>query len=485
MVKSTAAQQKGSHPHTDYDKMPDHGSITQRIEAEVLLELCANLLTLDPKLQEWSFAHASVAEYFEANHFTQFQAHAYIASISLGVLMDSSTSWTARQPVGAVKELQVPLDSEVVGLRTMEKHGTMEMSGRGARGLSPTGDLTDDFEFSESTLGQFPLITYAAKFWAMHVATVDKLLLDPDVGKAGSAGSTPEDVTQMTASALALLLQKFLGRPDGTSRAYRFWLSSTMRPTGFERFELEGHPRNRDRVMDHLARTASYVTAKKSAAFTMAHFGGFLNLLPHWWPSPSTSTEQDGNTTALVEARYSRPVIDTTLRSAAGLDLLTFACYYGHARLALILLYSGLDANRLYECPTLQGMAALSLACRQGHLAVCHELIASGKCDPNLPIGGADPLWIAYQNYDYSIMSYLLSNGLDPNRAGARALTSHILEAAKFWKLRLPSEFRAKMQGADTEGYPPAPSGMVGRCLLSWDNLVRILVMFEQCGQWH
>lgn len=478
MVTSTAAQQKGSHPRTGYDQTPDHGYITQKVEAEVLLELCANLVTLDPKLQEWSFAHASVAEYFEANHFTQFQAHAYIASITLGVLMDSSTSWTARRPVGAVKALQVPLGSEVVGLQTMEKHGTMEMSGRGARGPSPTGDLTNDFEFSESTLGQFPLITYAAKFWALHVATVDKLLLDPDVGKAGSAGSTPEDVTQVTASALALLLQKFLGRPDATSRAYRFWLSSTMRPTGFERFELEGHPRTRDRVMDHLARTASYVTAKKSAAFTMAHFGGFLNLLPHWWPSPSTSTEHDGNTT--VEARYSRPVIDTTLRSAAGLDLLTFACYYGHARLALILLYSGVDANRLYECPTLQGMAALSLACRQGHLAVCHELIASSKCDPNLPIGRADPLWIAYQNSDYSIMRYLLSSGLDPNRDGARKLTFQILKAAEIYKLRLPSEIRAKMEGAGTPKDLP-----VGRHVLPWDDLVRMLVMFEQCGQWH
>jgi hypothetical protein len=67
-----------------------------------LLELSNNLLVLDPQRKIWRFAHLSVAEYLEENHWSQARAHANISKVCL--------LWLLHTPIGITDS---PLEHEI------------------------------------------------------------------------------------------------------------------------------------------------------------------------------------------------------------------------------------------------------------------------------------------------------------------------------------------------------------------------------------
>ncbi|KAK0717679.1 hypothetical protein B0T26DRAFT_802746 [Lasiosphaeria miniovina] len=67
---------------------PDRKSlvVSEEVDDDVLLDMCNNLLVLDPQRKFWQFLHLSVAEYFEEYHFSRLQADYYATKVCLVLL---------------------------------------------------------------------------------------------------------------------------------------------------------------------------------------------------------------------------------------------------------------------------------------------------------------------------------------------------------------------------------------------------------------
>lgn len=341
----------------------------------MLLELCANLLTIARPGNYWQFCHRSVSEYFEDYHFSLIHADAHVGFVSQVLMIDLSRSVEAGQLVGAAK---IHDDGD--------------------------GNDSDESELFSQREWSYPE-DYACLYWGIHVASVDESLCSkPDASRGGHGGLAEKHTDVLVpVHDLAALLQDFLGHPNESSAAYRFWHSKfiTATPNLLAK-------RNSDKLIHG---------SEDYASFAMARFGLF-NLLPTWWQTLQTSNERDTR----EDNTKGRFMIDTTVRSSTNWSLLDYASYFGHPCIVETLLAAGMDVD---ERDSVSGISRpLSLAVDGGHGEVCQVLIQCGGCDPNLPTDEGNPLYRAVQRNDAALIRCLLLAGADPNRSINLADTS-------------------------------------------------------------
>jgi hypothetical protein len=77
-------------PAVNQDVKDDTIKPVEDIDEELVLELCQNLLVIDPNRQVWIPSHLSVIEYFEGHHWSQKQANCLVASVCLLLLNDAN-----------------------------------------------------------------------------------------------------------------------------------------------------------------------------------------------------------------------------------------------------------------------------------------------------------------------------------------------------------------------------------------------------------
>jgi hypothetical protein len=131
------------------------------IDEDLVLEICQNLLVIDPIRKVWIPSHLSVLEYFEDYHWSQTQANCLVASVCL-LLLNDTTHYD--------REDELEQDS------------------------IQSGSLYDGVSHS--------LSYYARYYWMIHVQ------------KYAEEG---------TDDRLSALLKRFLGSPVESSPAYQRW----------------------------------------------------------------------------------------------------------------------------------------------------------------------------------------------------------------------------------------------------------------------
>lgn len=138
---------------------------SSEVTEDLLLDLCANLLTLDSK-RAWQFCHTSVSDYFEKQYFRRLQPHIHIS---------------------------------VINLARMIAH------------LPEEQDPHKD-----------PLLWYAITLWMEHVMTVERFLGNHHVEDDDHYSANIHQL--LTWKHLSAILEAFLGHPNESSTAYRSWL---------------------------------------------------------------------------------------------------------------------------------------------------------------------------------------------------------------------------------------------------------------------
>lgn len=183
-TKSTVSLTKDESDHVEY--------ITSEVDEDLLQKLCTNLLTLNSNTDQWTFAHASVAEYIQEHHFSLTYAHSYLGFACLMLIIDLSESKSTNRPIGAAGGL---------GLASQQTHQMID----------------------------HPVFKYAIEKWVGHVARVDQDLED-SISKIrhwqdDAAGSQKN----MKTDRLSLLVEIFFGDTINGSRAYCFWCEHTYK----------------------------------------------------------------------------------------------------------------------------------------------------------------------------------------------------------------------------------------------------------------
>lgn len=362
---------------TSFSENADYIDVGDGVDQTLLLEYCANLLTWSEKDDVWALAHASVAEYFENYHFSQVQAATYIGTVCLAMVMDLYRSVTARRPLAAA-----------ICLKMMDGGQSLEK-------LLSTDEVSLEESFSTDEVGHLsPLIhhdfiRYAFTRWGRRMAVFDRSL------GHDSPDTRPKrawrEATLLTPDGVGDLLQRFLGHPNNSSLVHRFWLTTCT-------LQIDG-------------RKYREYYKEQYASFTMVIYRLF-HLLRGWWQVPPASEGGEHNQAHADED----PAIwiDTGVRTDKGWTLLHLACGVGHPAIVETLLALGADANK--QC---EGRTPLSFACEQNrdeHLQIIKTLIEDAKCDPDLPRGSGNPLYVAAHFGHTNVLRALLSAGADPNR---------------------------------------------------------------------
>lgn len=330
--------------------------VTGAVAEGVLQELCANILTLDSTTGEWTFSHASASEYFVKHHFSLEDAHIHIGFTSLALIIDLSHSSTSE---GAAASNSYP------GIMWKSRPKDIEMSDSSSLVCSDayyTGSSCfTDLKAPESDTG-YSFAEYTLTFWGQHIGVIDK---------ACSGNFVQKISAHISLQALRTILQKFLGNPNNSSPAYRYWREYSSPKEGFKSRQCYG-------------------SSTELSSLAMVHFGIF-NLAADWWPTPLTSHD---NGSAFHEP-CSPSVIDMTVRNSNGLTLLHLASFFGHTDVVEALIMAGMDANDAihmqgYDEGYYRSATPLSLACKEGFVEVCKVLVK--HCDPNLPRDKGNPL---------------------------------------------------------------------------------------------
>lgn len=366
----------------------DEDYVLSYCDEAILLQLCTNLLTLSSSNQ-WQFCHASVSEYFLETHFSTLQAHAHASCVSTLILIDIMRSVSTRSFFGAVRSSGIPRDAELI-LRSSQR-------GISTWKTDPPKYVTDGGLFG-----------YAVQNWMHHVTWIEKSSKDQDNHMdSDSYGTNPE---LMDRNSVMFLLQEFLGNPNDSSAAYRYWLSLF-----FEQYEWEP---TTPHWFSH--KTDAYVS------FAIVRFGLFETLQECWQDSQRGSSPDQ-------ESQHMN--IDTTVRSREGWGLLEIASYFGHASIVKSLLAAGtdsIDVSKRSNSPV-QGVLSLqslplSIAARQGHLEMCKTLIQDAGSDPNFPTGSLNPMYAALEKNHMDCFHFLVNSGGDPEIPAQTLLRQASLE---------------------------------------------------------
>lgn len=211
--------------------------VDEQVTEEVLLKLCANLLTLNSSTSEWQFCHASVSEYFEAKHFSVLQAHSHLGAASLVLCIDLSRSFESNQLLGAT-----------LCLRSHAVHGSREASDENLRFYSRK-------IFSRYCLGK----------WHGHLKMVEDLQASRQTEHNQAQPDHKHPDVTVSVNSLENLLRSFLGHPDHITAECQWWAEEAW---------LGG-------LTDRLVVDAVML---KSAIYIMVHCGIF-SLLKDWWES--------------------------------------------------------------------------------------------------------------------------------------------------------------------------------------------------------
>jgi ankyrin repeat domain-containing protein 50 len=161
MGSCTPLSTKELLPAVCQDVKDDTIKPVEDIDEELVLEICQNLLVIDPNRKVWIPSHLSVIEYFENHHWTQKQANCLVASVCLLLLND---------PTHYDREDE------------LERNRIQNNS-------------SDHYT-------NYSLSLYARHHWMIHVQN-----------------NGEEDIDDR----LSALLKRFLGSPMDSSAAYRSW----------------------------------------------------------------------------------------------------------------------------------------------------------------------------------------------------------------------------------------------------------------------
>lgn len=148
---------------------PDQNTINacEGVTNELILKVCRHLLVLDSRRQLWRFSHRSVIEYFERKHWGKTEPKRNIAKVCLMSL------------VSAVPE---PISSR------------------------PGQDFVEVRRMTDND-GKYELLhKYSRVAWEYHINSIPDYQKDPRI--------------------MSLLLT-FLGHPNNSSQAFRYWYSKS------------------------------------------------------------------------------------------------------------------------------------------------------------------------------------------------------------------------------------------------------------------
>lgn len=376
------------------DEVPEDEDyiVTTEMDADQLLEYCANLLTRNPETDEWAFSHASVSEYFEEHHFSVSEAHGFVGSAGLVTLLDAYRSARAQRLVGAIKFLHVGPNEELYLL-------TSFLPSHIEDGSSP--DEPDMEDERAGGLINHTFLRYVVKYWAEHVGLYDKSLSNQgDKNGTHKCVAIHDPEISVSPGGMGALLENFLGHPNDSSHACRFWLREQKKVVGWQ---WGGDIDASGMVFSIEWRR---VNTKALVSFTMVRYGLF-NLLQSWWQAPLN--HDDGIDRETRE--HLGPLIDTTVRTEEGWSLLHLACCFDYLPIVEALLAAGLSAS-----DEIEGFTALSMASERGHVKICRLLVEKGGCSPDWPNENGNPLYCAAQNRHVDVVRYLVSKNADPNR---------------------------------------------------------------------
>lgn len=373
---------------------PDVDYMTEEIDEELLLELCANLLTLNSATGKWNFAHTSVSEYFEAHHFSVLHAHAYVGFTSLVVIIDF-----ARFTLAYGLPEQSPVAGDGDNEREDESDGSdFWFDDRSEEGLAD--EEISSYQPIYLSLFQNSLVTYTFGYWGNHVSLVDKGV---NTLKAVQDCTFERDAHTIT-EGLRILLRRFLGHPNNSSSEYRFW-----RHAFFDwLFNVWQTTRQGGMVF-----TIYYgQTTERYASFAAVHYGLF-NLLSNWWQGSCDGHERGIFPTC--EACICLNIDTTVTSEREDWSLLAIAAHFGHAHIVDALLSMGMDANSDNDTmwpKSSHPNTPLCIASKRGFMEVCRVLIK--HCHPERLAGIEHALYVAADAHQNHIVRYLLSAGADP-----------------------------------------------------------------------
>lgn len=363
----------GSMPVIDGHFEPD------TIEEDTLLDLCANFLFLDepqdmwPSKRYWRFCHASVSEYWEENHFGVSDAHSHVGAASLMVCIESHRQNIAKGAQSGLTNFNFDSQSS---LSSRERRNCR----RGPVAPSPSSHSPSSLPIRNS------LFNYCSDTWPTHVKLVVDSMTAKD-GESGHSGKTAREEHRnvlVSAKSLDGLLRQFIGQPNKSSEEFHSWVA------------------NRGSLWDK----------QTLALHAVASFGvielGFNHIFKSWLKALPINKAGGQKDNALEQ-----PMVDLTLQTNKGWNLLQWACYHGNTEIVKELVSNaGMDAQDVANGT----QSPLSLACEEDHLDLCKALIEDYGCDPNRPSNFYNPLYVAAEHCNTEIIRELLRRGANPNQ---------------------------------------------------------------------
>ncbi|KAK3369443.1 ankyrin repeat-containing domain protein [Lasiosphaeria ovina] len=387
---------------------PDKESLgeSEEVDDALLLNICNNLLVLDPQRKVWQFPHLSVAEYFEEHHFSRLQADCYVTKVCLVLL--------------------ISCDYQLLG------------SGSDSESLSHS----ESHSHSKPRKLRHPkhnLQIYARHHWLVHIKTQ----VSPEVD-----------------SVLIQLLKSFLGSMNQCSSQCRYWLQNTR-----SRLQSLSTP-----MTSFLGTfRVSEIPDEATPLWAMCLFSSHT-LLSDWWESADIAliAQHLGTHTPVgLAARADLlPVCEALLKQAADVGLAIQPRQYSgflmeaidapQVEIVKILLERGADANLDHEG---HFGSPLVMAAADGNTEVVELLLKSGA-DVNqvLQTGHyGSALAAAAASRNTKVVELLLKSGADVNQvlqtgyygsALAAAAASGDTEAVKLF-LKSGAEVNQVLQTGD------------------------------------
>ncbi|KAI9043149.1 putative ferric reductase transmembrane component [Aspergillus affinis] len=332
----------------------DEPALAGEIDEQGLLWLCNNLLTLDSQQKVWRFAHLSVREYLETKmnwHLPQVNLH--VASACLSLFINT-------------------YDKEEEGIKLME--------------------WEKDPEPTDIYYPMHHLQLYIRHYWAKHV----QVACDEE-GK------------------LSMLLKRFLGSPEESSKEYQKWVSlirkdafDILKITDFSVWEIDA---------DYSYLIASGFTTEKGLDTNDLNQARRPLAPDQWW----NHTHWSRVDRAWMEEEYQRaqnPTVNEFDSELLPANSAVFAmCHFSFGTI-LADWWEKMEFDPF--CVNERGHNLLTLAARVGCTEICRALVEKGT-DINLQVGssrwatyGSALIAAAHRGHTDTVR-YLVESGADVN----------------------------------------------------------------------